>query len=80
MACGLVAVFTVLNIFGVQRVARVQNVLTGAKVLVLLAFIVLGFTIGDGHTCELRHDRDTRRVDAADRAVRHQPGVGVRRL
>jgi APA family basic amino acid/polyamine antiporter len=50
VACGLVAVFTVLNILGVQRVARVQNVLTGAKVLVLLAFIVLGFTVGDGHT------------------------------
>ena len=50
VACGLVAIFTVLNIFGVQRVARVQNVLTGAKVLVLLTFIVLGFTIGDGHT------------------------------
>jgi len=50
VACGLVAVFTVLNILGVQRVARVQNVLTGAKVLVLLTFIVLGFTVGDGHT------------------------------
>jgi len=50
VACGLVAVFTVLNILGVQRVARVQNVLTGVKVLVLLAFIVLGFTMGDGHT------------------------------
>jgi APA family basic amino acid/polyamine antiporter len=49
VACGLVAVFTVLNILGVQRVARVQNVLTGAKVLVLLVFIVLGFTIGDGN-------------------------------
>jgi len=48
VACGLVTVFTVLNIVGVQRVARVQNVLTGAKVLVLLTFIVLGFTIGDG--------------------------------
>ncbi len=48
VACGLVAVFTVLNILGVQRVARVQNVLTGAKVLVLMTFIVLGFTIGDG--------------------------------
>ncbi len=47
-ACTLVAIFTVLNILGVQRVARVQNVLTGVKVLVLLAFIVLGFTIGDG--------------------------------
>jgi APA family basic amino acid/polyamine antiporter len=50
VACGLVAIFTVLNILGVQRVARVQNVLTGAKVLVLLTFIVLGFTIGDGST------------------------------
>ena len=50
VACGLVAVFTVLNILGVQRVARVQNVLTAAKVLVLLAFIVLGFTMGDGST------------------------------
>ena len=50
VACGLVAVFTVLNILGVQRVARVQNVLTATKVLVLLAFIVLGFTMGDGRT------------------------------
>ena len=50
VACSLVAAFTVLNILGVQRVARVQNVLTGVKVLVLLAFIVLGFTIGDGNT------------------------------
>lgn len=49
VACVLVALFTLLNIFGVQRTARVQNVLTGLKVLVLLAFIVLGFTIGDGH-------------------------------
>jgi APA family basic amino acid/polyamine antiporter len=48
VACGLVATFTVLNILGVQRVARVQNVLTGTKVLVLLAFIVLGFTMGNG--------------------------------
>ena len=50
VACGLVAIFTVLNILGVQRVARVQNVLTATKVLVLLAFIVLGFTMGNGRT------------------------------
>lgn len=48
VACSLVAAFTVLNILGVQRVARVQNVLTGVKVVVLLAFILLGFTIGSG--------------------------------
>jgi len=47
-ACALVAVFTILNIFGVQRVARIQNVLTSGKILVLVAFIVLGFTAGSG--------------------------------
>jgi APA family basic amino acid/polyamine antiporter len=49
VACGLVAIFTVLNILGVQRVARVQNVLTGAKVTTLLVFVALGFTVGDGN-------------------------------
>lgn len=49
VACGLVAFFTVLNFYGVKRVARVQNFLTGTKVLVLLAFIVTGFLFGNGH-------------------------------
>ncbi|MEO8097878.1 MAG: amino acid permease [Acidobacteriota bacterium] len=53
VACILVALFTLLNVFGVQRAARVQNVLTGLKVIVLLAFIILGFTIGDGHMANL---------------------------
>ncbi len=48
VACLLVLVFTVINIFGVMRVARLQNVLTGAKVLVLIAFIALAFTGGQG--------------------------------
>jgi basic amino acid/polyamine antiporter, APA family len=48
VACLLVLVFTVINIFGVLRVARLQNVLTSAKVLVLTAFIVLGFWTGKG--------------------------------
>lgn len=48
MASVLIIAFTVLNIFGVRRVARVQNLLTAAKVLVLLAFIGLGFLIGTG--------------------------------
>ena len=48
VACLLVLVFTVINIFGVLRVARLQNVLTSAKVLVLIAFIVLGFSTGKG--------------------------------
>jgi basic amino acid/polyamine antiporter, APA family len=48
VACALVLLFTIINIFGVQRVAKLQNVLTGAKVLILVSFIVLAFTIGNG--------------------------------
>jgi APA family basic amino acid/polyamine antiporter len=48
VACGLIAVFTLINIFGVLRVARLQNVLTGAKILVLVAFIAMAFTMGNG--------------------------------
>src|SRR5512140_1774258 len=38
-ACALIATFTILNCFGVGRVAKVQNVLTATKILVLVAFI-----------------------------------------
>jgi APA family basic amino acid/polyamine antiporter len=48
VACALVLVFTVLNCLGVRRVARIQNVLTAAKVLMLAGFIGLAFTIGHG--------------------------------
>jgi APA family basic amino acid/polyamine antiporter len=47
-ACALVLFFTVLNCLGVARTARIQNVLTMMKVLVLAAFVVLGFLIGNG--------------------------------
>jgi APA family basic amino acid/polyamine antiporter len=48
LACTLVLMLTILNCLGVQRTARIQNVLTGAKVLALIAFIVLALTIGHG--------------------------------
>jgi APA family basic amino acid/polyamine antiporter len=48
VACSLIAVFTILNFFGVGRVARVQNALTGMKLLVIGGLIVAGFTLGDG--------------------------------
>lgn len=47
-AAALILVFTVLNLFGVEFIARIQNTLTSIKVLVLLAFIVFGFTMGQG--------------------------------
>lgn len=48
VASALILVFTVLNVFGVRRVARIQNVLTGLKVTILAAFIGLGLWGGHG--------------------------------
>jgi basic amino acid/polyamine antiporter, APA family len=48
VACSLVVIFTVLNVFGVQRVARVQNLLTGIKLTVIVAFIIFGLAFGHG--------------------------------
>jgi APA family basic amino acid/polyamine antiporter len=47
-ACLLVAVFTVLNVVGLQRAARVQNVLTAVKIAVIVAFVAFGFLAGNG--------------------------------
>ncbi len=48
VACGLVAVFTVLNFLGVRRVAKVQNTLTAVKLLVIFSFMLLGLAAGTG--------------------------------
>src|ERR1700693_6638121 len=48
LGCALIAVFAILNCLGVRRAARVQNVLTSIKVLVILIFLIAGFTFGDG--------------------------------
>jgi APA family basic amino acid/polyamine antiporter len=48
VASGLIAAFTVINFFGVKRVAGVQNVLTGTKLLVIAVFVIGGFTLGTG--------------------------------
>jgi len=50
MACVLVALFTILNVVGVQRAARVQNFLTALKVVVIASFIVFGFLAGHGES------------------------------
>ena len=49
VACSLVALFTILNMFGVGRIAKLQNVLTGIKLTVIIGFIILGFTVGHGN-------------------------------
>jgi basic amino acid/polyamine antiporter, APA family len=53
VACLLIALFTVINFFGVKRVARVQNVLTGTKLLVIAGLVAAGFTVGIGNWSHL---------------------------
>jgi APA family basic amino acid/polyamine antiporter len=45
----LIAGFTALNCFGLGRTAKVQNVLTSSKLIIVIGFIVLGFASGNGH-------------------------------
>jgi len=44
----LIAGFTLLNIFGLGRTAKVQNVLTSTKLLVIAGFVIFGFLAGTG--------------------------------
>src|SRR5579883_1322339 len=44
----LIASFTALNCFGIGRTAKVQNVLTSTKILVIAGFLLLGFASGTG--------------------------------
>src|SRR5216684_2149256 len=49
LASALIAGFTILNCFGVGRVAKIQNALTAIKILVIVALVVFGFSIGTGN-------------------------------
>lgn len=44
----LIAGFTALNCLGVGRTAKVQNVLTGTKLVVIAGFVIFGFAVGTG--------------------------------
>jgi len=48
VASAIVVVFTAINLIGISQVARLQNILTGTKLIVIAAFLLLGFTVGDG--------------------------------
>ncbi|MBV9505561.1 MAG: amino acid permease [Acidobacteriia bacterium] len=48
LASALIATFTILNCFGVGRVAKVQNVLTSTKLLVIMGLVIAGFAAGTG--------------------------------
>lgn len=48
LACAVIGVFTIANIYGVQRAAALQKVLTGLKLVVIATFVLLGLTVGTG--------------------------------
>src|SRR5262245_7200615 len=48
VAAGIVAIFTAINLVGVEQVAKLQNVLTGTKLAAIGGLLLLGFTVGSG--------------------------------
>jgi basic amino acid/polyamine antiporter, APA family len=48
LASAIIALFTVVNCLGIRRTARVQNVLTSLKILIILTFLIAGFAFGQG--------------------------------
>ncbi|WP_321478011.1 amino acid permease [uncultured Paludibaculum sp.] len=48
LAAGIILIFTILNLFGVEFIARIQNTLTSVKLLVMVAFIGFGLLMGQG--------------------------------
>jgi basic amino acid/polyamine antiporter, APA family len=55
LASAIIVLFTVLNCLGIRRTARVQNVLTSLKVLIILAFLAAGFAFGQGSWNNFMH-------------------------
>jgi basic amino acid/polyamine antiporter, APA family len=49
LACAIVGVVTIANLYGVQRAVALQKLLTGLKLAVIGGFIFLGLTIGNGN-------------------------------
>ena len=58
LACGVVAVFTAVNLVNVARVARLQNALTATKLTVIAAFLLLGFAVGNGDWAHFTQSAD----------------------
>jgi APA family basic amino acid/polyamine antiporter len=48
IACAIVALFSLLNFFGIRRIALLQNALTVLKVALLSTFVLAGLFVGHG--------------------------------
>jgi APA family basic amino acid/polyamine antiporter len=58
LAAALIALCTLLNCFGLRRVARVQNALTATKLVVIVAFILLALLVGQGDWAHFRQETE----------------------
>jgi len=56
LAATLIAIFTILNCLGVKPISRIQNVLTGTKVMVIAIFILAGIFAGQGDWAHFSQD------------------------
>lgn len=54
-ACTVIALFTIVNCLGVRLTARVQNVLTFIKVMVIFVFLAAGLAFGSGSWDHFAH-------------------------
>src|SRR5580692_6107024 len=48
LAACIITLFTLVNCLGIRRSARLQNVLTSLKILIILGFLIWGFVFGEG--------------------------------
>ena len=48
LACFIIVVLSLLNLLGIELVAKMQNFLTATKLVVIAAFLLLGFGVGNG--------------------------------
>ena len=54
-ACSVIAIFTIINCVGLRLTARVQNVLTSIKILVIFVFLAAGLAFGNGSWDNFSH-------------------------
>ncbi|WP_231384515.1 APC family permease [Leptospira alstonii] len=47
LAMSAILLFTIINFFGISTASRIQNLFTGVKIIGLVSFVFLGFTIGN---------------------------------
>jgi APA family basic amino acid/polyamine antiporter len=55
LASAIIVLFTIINCLGIRRTARVQNVLTSLKIVIILTFLIMGFAFGQGDWQNFTH-------------------------